>query len=86
MSNKFIDTVFYVVKTGHEMGISHQTLGDEKFRGGEMRLDTGQKFINFSLTSKFSQQQILNLLLSSLLLEMQLRLLLTHEYLLYFLF
>jgi len=49
MSNKFIDTVFYVVKTGHEMGISHQTLGDEKFHGGEMHLDTGQKFINFSL-------------------------------------
>ena len=49
MSKNFIDTVFYVVKTGHEMGISHQTLGDEKFRGGEMHLDTGQKFINFSL-------------------------------------
>lgn len=49
MNKNFIDQVFEVVKAGHNLGISHQTLGDEMFNGTKMSFDNGISFINFAL-------------------------------------
>lgn len=49
MNKNFIDQVFEVVKRGHDMGISHQTLDNTYFNGNSMSFENGDPFVNFSL-------------------------------------